>query len=380
MKKTIFIYIYGYIPGENYGGPVSSIFNFCEIFAERYDIRIICSNHDFGTKERYKNIDDNWNYVGKANVKYLSETEYSCNEFMKIMKKYDIAMVYLTGIFSYRLNHSAIKASKYLQVPVVIATRGEICKNILAMKRYKKLPYLYLMRFLREFEHIRFQVTSSEEYLQLKKYLNIKDSMITMLPNIHYQKRTDKTIIKKCNTAKMLFISRIHPKKNLLDVMRAMSGIQGELQFDIYGPIEDHAYWEVCKKYAKSAPKNVKIEYHGKLNMIEAKEVFSNYHAFIFPTLSENYGHVIVESIIAGCPVIISRGTTPWDDINNEGGFTTDLHNIPQLTNYINKIIAMAPDEYISLINKLTAYKNRKLQIDEIIKGYEKLINQKGGA
>lgn len=43
-------------------------------------------------------------------------------------------MVYLTGVFSYVLNHAAIKAVNKLGIKVVIATRGEICKNVLAMR------------------------------------------------------------------------------------------------------------------------------------------------------------------------------------------------------------------------------------------------------
>ena len=34
-----------------------------------------------------------------------------------------------------------------------------------------------------------------------------------------------------------------------------------------------------------------------------------NYHFFVFPTLTENYGHVIAESLICNCPVILSKGT-----------------------------------------------------------------------
>ena len=61
MKKAIFVYIYGYLPGIKYGGPVTSIFNFTEHFGDEYDVYIVCSDHDHGEEEKYKNIKSGWN-------------------------------------------------------------------------------------------------------------------------------------------------------------------------------------------------------------------------------------------------------------------------------------------------------------------------------
>jgi glycosyltransferase involved in cell wall biosynthesis len=44
------------------------------------------------------------------------------------------------------------------------------------------------------------------------------------------------------------------------------------------------------------------------------REVFSRYDAFVLPTLGENVGHVIAESLSASCPVICSD-ETPWTDL-----------------------------------------------------------------
>ena len=49
---------------------------------------------------------------------------------------------------------------------------------------------------------------------------------------------------------------------------------------------------------------------------------------FIFPTLGENFGYVIYESLSCGCPVLMSKDTTPWNDLDNNGvGFNIDLKN-----------------------------------------------------
>lgn len=376
MKDTIFIFIYGYLPGFKYGGPVTSIFNFSEHFGEKYDIRIVCSNHDHGSDIVYPHIKSGWNIVGKASVMYLPEKEYNTLKFYKLMKPYNIKMVYLTGVFSYTLNHAAIKAANKLKAPIVIATRGEILKNILEMKKYKKIPYLWIMKICKEFNNIHFQITSDEERIQLIKYLNISENYITMLPNIHGKTMSIFPIEKKSGSAKMLFVSRIHPKKNLLDALKAIIDIKGILEFDIYGPIEDKKYWNECKKIISIMPNNIQVRYCGTLNINEAKKCYYNYHACLFPTLSENYGHVIVESIIANCPVIISKGTTPWDDIHEKAGYITELHNIPELRQTINKIIDMDNEELKNLRYSLEIYREKKLKLHELLTSYEKLIEK----
>ena len=51
----------------------------------------------------------------------------------------------------------------------------------------------------------------------------------------------------------------------------------------------------------------------------QIQDTFAQYDGFILPTLGENFGHVIAESLSAGCPVICSQHT-PWTEVINQGG------------------------------------------------------------
>lgn len=67
------------------------------------------------------------------------------------------------------------------------------------------------------------------------------------------------------------------------------------------------------------------------------------------PTLTKNYGHAIVESMIAECPVIISKETTPWSNLGGRAGYVVELHNVPELAEAVNKIVALDDMEYKAL-------------------------------
>jgi glycosyltransferase involved in cell wall biosynthesis len=117
---------------------------------------------------------------------------------------------------------------------------------------------------------------------------------------------------------RVVFLSRISPKKNLLGALRMLQDVAGEVSFDIYGPLEDPEYWNVCEKAIDTLPSNILAHYAGEVEHDRVFDVFAEYDLFLFPTLGENYGHVICEAMGAGCPVLISD-QTPWRELEIAG-------------------------------------------------------------
>jgi glycosyltransferase involved in cell wall biosynthesis len=65
----------------------------------------------------------------------------------------------------------------------------------------------------------------------------------------------------------------------------------------------------------------------------------------VFPTLGENFGHVIAESLSASCPVICSD-QTPWNDVLAAGGGTVLRDGVAaELGAELDRIAVMTPAE-----------------------------------
>ena len=126
---------------------------------------------------------------------------------------------------------------------------------------------------------------------------------------------------------RLVFISRISPKKNLVRLLEALAKVPVRTSLDIYGPKEDAHYWRECESLISSLPSHIEVTYSGALRPAEVPATFSRYDAFAFPTLGENFGHVIAESLASGCPVVCSD-TTPWSAVLERGGGEV----IPDLT------------------------------------------------
>jgi glycosyltransferase involved in cell wall biosynthesis len=117
----------------------------------------------------------------------------------------------------------------------------------------------------------------------------------------------------------VVFISRISPKKNLLLALEGLALCNARVDFSIYGPIEDEAYWSRCRKAIDRLPRSVQVSYRGTLDPEQVRATFAEHDLFIFPTMGENFGHVIAESLSASCAVLCSD-QTPWTPVLAAGG------------------------------------------------------------
>lgn len=375
MKKNIVIFIDGYLPAQKYGGPVTSIVNLVDNLKEKYNFYIISNEHDLNEKTRLKGIAKGWNDVRGAKVLYINEKEYTKSNFIDFLKGINISLIYLSSVFSYKMNFPAISVAKFMNIPVLLAPRGEICEGAMKNKGLKKSVFLRSINILGVFNEIYFHTTSTDEIEGVKKYFKSPYKRTFLLPNLHGLKIEKKNLHKEPGEIKVLFISRIQEKKNLLYAIDVISKLSGKkIIFDIYGPIEQPDYWKKCEDLIEKVNKSIEIKYKGTLTPQESKEVYQNYNCFIFPTLSENYGHVIAESLLSSCPCIISKGTTPWDDVNGNGGFAISLNKKDEFVRALNSIVDMDSYQYQELVGKLSEYTNSKLNINELSLKYEEMF------
>jgi glycosyltransferase involved in cell wall biosynthesis len=99
--------------------------------------------------------------------------------------------------------------------------------------------------------------------------------------------------------------------KNLDGALRMLGMVRTPMSLDIYGTQESAEYWGECERVMQGLPPHITVTYHGAVPPDEVICVMSSYDVFFLPTLGENFGHVILEALLAGCPVLISD-RTPW--------------------------------------------------------------------
>lgn len=367
----ILIFNMGYFPGRKYGGPPVSIDNLCSLLSNKGEISfyIITSNHDLGDKTPYSHILDGWNERDNCNILYLSDKD--SQSYMKIrslVRQLSPDIIYLQSIFHVYTLH-ALLIAKQLKINILLAPRGELCRGALK-KKYKKIPYLFVLKTLGLFKNIKFQSTSDEETREIARWTKTADSNIYELMNVpSIPQMINERVGKGIGHVNLIFLSRIVAKKNLIFAIEALRKVNGEISFDIYGPIEDKNYWDLCKKKADELPSNIKVKYCGDLSHDDVSKTFNMYNVFLFPTKSENYGHVIVESLMAGTPVIVSD-QTPWQDLQSvNAGWTLPLI-LQSFSDAIQALVDMPDDKYNKMRHDARRYIEEKINLNEIKNTY----------
>ena len=173
---------------------------------------------------------------------------------------------------------------------------------------------------------------------------------------------------------RVVFLSRISPKKNLRLALRVVAQIREPIQFDIYGPVTDEAYWQRCQADIAALPSHVQVNYRGAVHPDKIREIMSGHDLFFLPTLGENFGHVIAEALSAGTPVLIAD-TTPWRDLEAAGvGWDLRLDEEQSFLRCIEHCARLGAEEYEAWRASIRRFAVTRLRDPEVINANRTLL------
>ena len=347
-----------YIPGNNAGGCPRSVTNLVDHLSDDFTFIVVSRDHDLGVPHPYENIASNKKTIfNDYSIYYLSSIGYSWHQLKGLLTHLSGKILYLNSYFSYHFSIKPLLLRKFgfiRAASVVLAPRGEFSTGALSINSLKKRMFIFLSKIAGLHKGIIWHASTELEEADIRRVIG-DNVIVKIAPDLPEKcSNTPKVIkrIKHKDEARIIFLSRISRKKNLYGALELLFGVNGRILFDIYGPIEDKPYWEECRKLLDLLPSNVTVHYRANVPFDKVFEVFSNYHLFLFPTLGENYGHVILESLVAGCPILISDNT-PWKNIVGRGaGWDFPLKQTESYKDIINKVVAMKQPEFDSLSMK----------------------------
>lgn len=379
-RRDILIIMGRYLPGYKDGGPVRSIKNLTDFLGKEYNFKILTCDRDHGDTETYPNIKVNgWNRVGNAEVYYVPPKGFSQKLIVELAGRVDL--VYVCGCFNdYAINTLIANRHGKIKVPVVIAAMGLFSPGALQIKSAKKKIFINVFNALGLFKNVYWSATSGMEVMDILNVIKTDRKKIMIAEDL--PRAVQKTTIvknKKAGELKVVFISRFSPKKNLLQAIKILQQVRSNVEFTLYGPHEDKNYWSECKKELNKLPDNVKWEWKGNLDSEKVVETLKDQDVFLFPTLGENFGHVIQEALSAGCPCIISN-QTPWQDFESQGvGYVLSLNDNKPFVDAIERYAAMEPKEFQEVSAKAHQYaidvSNNKIKNT----GYRKIFDSCSG-
>jgi glycosyltransferase involved in cell wall biosynthesis len=374
MNSKIFVYSDYYKPGYLAGGPVQSVYNMCNLVAD-FSFYIYTQNFDADTQSQpYQLPVNTWLPGSSSQIFYTTKWYYRFLSYKQLYKiKPDV--IYFNSLFATATQSNLVQSGFYAlfnKCKIIIAPRGELDDGALSIKSTKKKLYISLFRLIAN-SKIVLQATTEKEKQFIAKRLKNKIIVAEDIPVV-----LDERVIKAkaADSSEFIFISRICPKKNLLYALQCLQkvNISGRLHFTITGPFEDKPYWEKCEKLIGTLPATIKCTVTGPVQHYDIGKMLINKHYLLFPTMAENFGHVIYESLINSLPVIISNNT-PWDDGEENGVFAYPLDNEDVFIKQIEKLHALNKQQYDSISKNAFDYAKNKVNFNLIKKQYCNLFN-----
>jgi glycosyltransferase involved in cell wall biosynthesis len=353
VKPKILILLAYYIPSMKSGGPIRSISNLVESLGDEMDFHVVTSDRDVdGGKPHDGVVPDTWMEVGKAKVLYLSPERLRAASMSRFLASEKADVLYVNSFFSPRFSIVPLlarAAGARGQRSVVLAPRGEFSPGALRLKSSRKQIYLQVAKRLSVYRDVVWHASSAFEEQDIRRAFGAGVRVRVALPFSAPDRQASQSAVSTAKTPgelRVAFVSRIVPKKNLLDAINMLNGVQGQIRLNIFGPAEDLSYWSKCEAAIRALPQNVTVEFKSLIEHSMVAEALSTHHLFLFPTLGENYGHVIHEALSSGCMALISD-RTPWRGLERSGaGWDLPLDQPQLFRAALDRCVSMTNEQF----------------------------------
>jgi glycosyltransferase involved in cell wall biosynthesis len=315
-----------------------------EWLGDEYEFYVLALDRDTGDTEPYPGIVvGQWQRVGKAFVMYLPLLQLNLFSWRKLLTSIHYDYLYQNSFFAKTSVQTTILKWLGLLPPVqvILAPRGEFARGALGLKATRKRLFIALTKFFRTHTRVVWHATTEKERSDILGVFN--HSTVRIAPNLPPVdvEKPFRRLPKQPGTLKIVFVARIVPVKNLEFALNILKQLDKPVTFDIYGPIEDKVYWEKCQRLISSLPSQVSVRYADILPADEVVETMSRYEVLFLPTYSENFGHSILEALMAGCLPLISDQTS-WNHLwEHQVGWDLPLTQPEKFLEALHQAIAM---------------------------------------
>lgn len=322
-----------YLPGFRAGGPIRTLTNLVEQLGTGYEFWIVTRDRDLGDEAPFASIvPGRWHQLGAARVYHAAPQELAPAALARLLAATPAEALYLNSFFSLRMSILPLLLRRLGRIPrwpVVLAPRGEYAPSALALKPWRKRIYILAARATGLVRGLVRQATSEDERRRIQAVTGVAPLQVYIAPNLPAARLLQEAaqappprdpLRADGEPLHLVFLSRISPMKNLDQLLGLLQRVKSPLMLTLHGPIGDAAYWQQCLALAADLPAHIHMRNLGEVQPDEVPGVFMQHDLFVFPTRGENFGPVILESLCAGTPVIISD-RTPWR-ADADGGLT----------------------------------------------------------
>lgn len=158
---------------------------------------------------------------------------------------------------------------------------------------------------------------------------------------------------------KLLFMSRVHPKKGLEITLSALAESQHNISIDICGSGDSDYVDQLKSQFANLGER---VRWRGFTSGEDKWKMIEECDAMILTSHQENFGVIVAEAMSLSRPVLISKEVNIWQEVEGDGaGYSCDstLESARQMIDKFAKLshaerLDMGARARISFLNRFT--------------------------
>jgi glycosyltransferase involved in cell wall biosynthesis len=214
--------------------------------------------------------------------------------------------VHVHALFSYA-TIPACRAAAHAPGPYVLRPLGTLSEWSLAHRRWKKRPYYALLERSHLAAAAAIHATSDAEARDVARLgFGDRARVIPLGVDVRHVPRERERPAGQ--PLRLLFLSRLHPKKNVPVLLRALASRElaaRPLELTIAGD-GDPAYCESLRRLAGELGQADRVRFIGHVDGTAKQRAFDAADCFVLPSAHENFGLAVAEALGAGLPVIVT--------------------------------------------------------------------------
>jgi glycosyltransferase involved in cell wall biosynthesis len=225
---------------------------------------------------------------------------------------------------------AACRAARRAGVPVLLRPCGMLSDYSRRRSAWRKALYWRLVERPNLAAVRRFHATSAAEGRELERLgLNLPAEVIPLGvdPQAWSQPRDPHALRERCGPAAgdrpvLLFLSRLHPKKGLADLLLpALARLRSGAFLAIAGGPDEHEPHHADEVRATIERLGLagRVALLGAVPPAERWALLDGATAFVLPSRSENFGVVVAEAMARGVPVVVSDAVQSCEHVAAAG-------------------------------------------------------------
>ncbi len=247
-------------------------------------------------------------------------------------------------------NLQIARAARSMGVPYIMTTHGMLDEWSVRQSAAKKKAYMLLggRRMLAGAAAIH--CTAQAEYDQsLRFFPRTPCAIVPYVQDLSpYRELPGRALardrfecLRNSGEPVVLFLSRLHHKKgveHLIDAAAELVTRGVRAQFVIAGT-GDEDYIGFLQRHTSLLGLEDRVHFVGQVKGAEKFSLYQNADAFVLPTSQENFGLVLIEAMACGTPVVTTKGTDIWQDVEASGGATIVAQAAMEIADAVQAIV-----------------------------------------